>query len=250
MVMRGVMNQRGLHLDLAFPQVGSDAVQGQLSPQSGGGHDLIELLQFAEAGNVALAFGLSGAGDREATGPREGRILAQPLVNEFRFGRLPGKGCAEEAIKHGEETFGRSAGEPGRSHARHDFARSDRDQRSRWLRPLVECRSPLIERGTFQQRALRGLRLRLGIGRRRILASLDALLFLLLVEREQLFVIVRGSGLEVVIIERVEYVEPNHVDLIVQEQVVRFDEMNQRGLSGVVRQCYHEMVLRERAGLL
>ena len=129
-------------------------------------------------------------------------------------------------------------------------SRSDRDQRSRWLRPLVECRSPLIKRGTFQQRALRGLRLRLGIGRRRILASLDALLFLLLVEREQLFVIVRGSGLEVVIIERVEYVEPNHVDLIVQEQVVRFDEMNQRGLSGVVRQCYHQMILRERAGLL
>ena len=124
MVMRGVMNQRGLHLDLAFPQVGSDAVQGQISPQSDGGHELIELLQFAEAGNVALAFGLSGAGDREATGPPEGRVLAQPLVNEFRFGRLPGKGRAEEAMKHGEETLGRSSFATKSAKETHEFTPS------------------------------------------------------------------------------------------------------------------------------
>ena len=128
--------------------------------------------------------------------------------------------------------------------------RSDRDQRSCWLRSLVEYLGLLIERGTFQECPLCGLTSRLGIGRRRVFASLDAVLFLLLVEREQLFVIVRGSGLERVVIERVEHVEPNDVHLIMQEQVVRFDQMNQRNLAVAVRQCYHEMVLRERAGLL
>lgn len=107
----------------------------------------------------------------------------------------------------------------------------------------------LVERGTFQERALPALTLRLGIGYRRVFVSPDAALFLLLVERKQLFVIVRGSGLERVVIERVEHVEPNHVDLIMQEQVVRFDEMNQWDLAGTVPQCYHKMVLRERAGL-
>ena len=52
------------------------------------------------------------------------------------------------------------------------------------------------------------------------------------------------------VIERIEHAEPNDVDLIMQEQVVRFDEMNQRGLVVGVCQSYHEMVLRERAGLL
>ena len=80
-----------------------------------------------------------------------------------------------------------------------------------------------------------GLSLRLGIGRRRIFASLDASLFLLLVEREQLFVIVRGRGLKGVVIERVEHVEPSHVDLILQEQVVRFNEMNEWDLAVSVR---------------
>ena len=244
MIMRRVVNQRGFHLDLALAQVAGDAVECQLFPQPGRGHDLIKLLQFAEAGDVALAFGLFGPGDRETAGAGEGRILGQPLVDVFRLGRLSGEGRAEEAIKHREETFGRPANEPQRRDAGHDFVRSDHDQPSGWLRPLVECRDVVIERGTFQEGALCGLRLRFGIGRRRVFFSLDAAFFLLHVEGEQLFVIVRGRDLEVVVIERLEDVEPDDVNLVLQKQVVGFDEVNQRDLAGVRNECYHRCVLR------
>jgi hypothetical protein len=106
----------------------------------------------------------------------------------------------------------------------------------------------LIERGTFQERALRGLTLRFGIGWRRVFASLDTALLLLLIECEQLFVVVRGSGLERVVIEIPDGIEPSDIDLIMQKQIVRFNEVNQWDLAVGVRQRYHKKVLRERAG--
>ena len=108
---------------------------------------------------------------------------------------------------------------------------SDAGKRSCCLRSLVECRGLLIERGSFQERALRGLTLRFGIRRRRVLASLDAALLLLLIEGEQLFVVVRGGGLERVVVELLDHIKPNDIHLIMQEQVVRFNEMNEWDLA-------------------
>ena len=56
-VMRGVVHQRRLRLDDAGSEVVSHPVQRHLAPQAGLGHDLIELLELAEAGDV-LAVGL------------------------------------------------------------------------------------------------------------------------------------------------------------------------------------------------
>ena len=128
--------------------------------------------------------------------------------------------------------------------------RSDVGERSCWLRMFVKSRGVLIERGTFQKRALRGLTLRFGVGRRCVLASLNAALLLLLIECEQLFVVVRGGGLEGVIIELLDHIKPKDIHLIMQEQVVRFNEMNEWDLAVGVRRHYHKNVHRERAGFM
>jgi hypothetical protein len=66
-------------VDRAVAEVGRHAVQGGFSPQTVLRHDLVELLELAQAGNVAGSFGLPGPRDREAAGAREGGILPEFL---------------------------------------------------------------------------------------------------------------------------------------------------------------------------
>ena len=54
------MHKGGFGLHDAVSQIVGDLVQSQFGPQLIFGHDLVELLQFAEAGNVGLARRLSG----------------------------------------------------------------------------------------------------------------------------------------------------------------------------------------------
>jgi len=76
-------------------------------------HELVELLKLAEAGDVALPFGLIDSRDAEATGACEGRIFAEFLVDELGLGGLSGERDAKEASEYGKETLGRPAGAGG-----------------------------------------------------------------------------------------------------------------------------------------
>ena len=69
--MRGVMHNRGFGLHGTVSQVVGNLVQRQFGPQLIFCHDLVELLQFAEAGNIGLASRLSKLGNGEAAGAGE-----------------------------------------------------------------------------------------------------------------------------------------------------------------------------------
>lgn len=109
--MGGIVNDGDFRFDDLLLEVLLDGLLGQLFPQAGLGHDLVEVLDFAEAGDVGVSFWFTRARDGEAAGAGEGGIFAEFLVDELRFGWLAADGCAEERFGEGEEALGRSAGE-------------------------------------------------------------------------------------------------------------------------------------------
>ena len=92
--------------------------------------------------------------------------------------------------------------------------RRDMNQRRCRLGALIECRGLFVECGTFPEQTLSGLALGFWIGIRRVFASLDASLLLLLIEGVEVFVVVCRGGLELVVIERPEHVEPKDIGLV------------------------------------
>ena len=75
MVVRGVMYDRRFLFDLPIAKIGCHLVQSDFLPQAVFGHDLVELLELAKAGDVACEFGPSRTRDGEATSAGEGRVL-------------------------------------------------------------------------------------------------------------------------------------------------------------------------------
>lgn len=144
-IVRGVMHHCRLHLDRAGAQVGGHAVQGGFTPQTVLRHDLVELLELPQAGEIAGAFELLGPWEGEATGACEGGILPEFLMDELRLGRFAGERDTEEGLEEGEETLRRSSGEAGRSDARMKRFRADGERRPGARRRLVQNGRVFVE---------------------------------------------------------------------------------------------------------
>ena len=241
--MRGVVHHGRLDSDRAIAEVGRHTVQRGFCPQAVLRHDLVELLELAEAGDVALPFGLVDSRDREATGACEGWIFSEFLVDELGLGRLSGEHDAEESLEHGKETLGRSSCETGRSDVWMDRFGTDGDRRRFARSKSVQHRSIFVEGGSVEEQTSGGLWLGFWIGRGWVLPTLVSLLGLLLVELPELLVVPSPRGLELPVIELSQDVEPEGIGFVLKKQVVRFDEFNQGQLAGRVDDSYHDEVL-------
>jgi len=195
------MHDGGFGSHHAPSQIVGDSVQRQFGPQPVVGHDLVELLQFAEAGNVGPARRLFRAAHGEATGAGEGGVFAELLMDELRFGRLSGEHQSEKTVQQGEETFGRSSGEAGRSDVGVETLRPDANFGRRRFGRLIEHCGVLVERGPGKDQPLSGLGLGFLVGGRRVLSTVISLLELLLVELPEAFVVVGSGGLKETVIQ-------------------------------------------------
>ena len=122
--------------------------------------------------------------------------------------------------------------------------RSDGDFGCRHFARLIEDRSLFVERGAGKDQPLGGSGLRFRIGWRRILSAFVLLLGLLLIELPEAFVVMGSRLLKSTVIPILQHVEPEDIELILQKEVVRFDELDQRQLAGGRNKCSHECVLR------
>jgi len=164
-------------------------------------------------------------------------------MNELRFGRLSDEHQSEKTFQQGEETFGRASGEPRRRDAGTDALRSDGDFGCWQIARLIEDRSFLVERGAGKDQPLGSLGLRFRVGWGRILSAFVLLLGLLLIELPEAFVVMGSRVLKSTVIPILQHVEPEDLGLILQIEVVRFDELDQRQLAGRRNKCYHQCVL-------
>ena len=176
-------------------------VECQFGPQLVVRHDLIELLQFAKAGDITLPRRLSRQGNGESAGAGEGRILAELLMNELRFRRLPSEHQSEKALQQREETFGRSSNEPEWDDAGMQALWCDEDLGDQQIVRLRQEFCFLVERGTRKYQPLRGLALRFWIGRGWVLLAFVSLLSLLLIELPETFVVVGRRCLKAMVIQ-------------------------------------------------
>ena len=165
-------------------------------------------------------------------------------MNELWFGRLSDEHQSEKTFQQGEETFGRSSGETLWDDAGMEALRSDGDFGCRQIARLIEDRSLFVERGAGKDQPLGGSGLRFRIGWRRILSAFVLLLGLLLIELPEAFVVMGSRLLKSTVIPILQHVEPEDIELILQKEVVRFDELDQRQLAGGRNKCSHECVLR------
>jgi len=89
-----------------------------------------------------------------------------------------------------------------------------------------------VEGGAADEQTRGGLWLAFRVGRRRVFPTLVSLLGLLLVELPELLVVPSRDGLELPVIELSKDAEPEGIRFILEKQVVRFNEFNQRQLVG------------------
>ena len=171
-------------------------------------------------------------------------------MDELGLGGLSGERHAKEALEHGKEALGRPSGETGRSDARKKRLGADRDRRRFARGKLVQQRSIFVEGGTAEEQTPGGLLLAFRIGRRRVFPTLVSLLGLLLVELPELLVVPSRDGLELPVIELSKDVEPEGIRFVLEKQVVRFNEFNQRQLVGRVDDGYHHEVLHAEEEVL
>jgi len=202
------MHHRRLHSDRAGAEVGRDTVQRGFTPQTALRHDLVELLELAQARNVAGSFGLPGLRDGKATGACEGGILAEFLIDKLRLGRLTGEHDADKGLQESEETLGRSSGETGRSDARMKRVRTNGERRPGARSNFVQDRRVFVEGGPAEEQPGRGLGLSFRVRRGWIFPTLNSLLGLSLVELPELLVVSRRRGLELPVIKFSKDVEP------------------------------------------
>lgn len=237
------MHDGGFGSHGAVSQIVGDLVQRQFGPQPVFGHDLIKLLQFAEAGNVGLAGRFFRATNGEATGAGEGRVFAELLMDELRFEGLSGEHQSEKTFQQGEETFGRSSGEAGRGNVGVEALCPNGNFRRRGTWRLVEHCGILVERGPEKDQPLCGFGLRFRVGGRQVFSMVVSLLGLLLVELSEAFVVIGVRLLKATVIQVRQHVEPTDVGLILQIEVIGFDEFDQWQLAGGRNKCDHRRVL-------
>ena len=138
---------------------------------------------------------------------------------------------------------GRPVAEGGRGVVGGKGLRPDGDFGRRGFGRLVEYLGVLVERGPGKDQPLRGFGLSFRMGRRRIGSAVVSLPGLLLVEPPEAFVIMGGGGLKATVFQIRQHVRPKNVGLILQIEVVGFDELDQWQLAGSRNKCYHRYVL-------
>jgi hypothetical protein len=175
--MGRVANDDVFLLHDAFPDVASDLVGFRPVPEAVGPHDLVELLQLAQAGHVGAQIGSVLDPGPESAGPGEARVGGQQLPDELGLRRPARQGGPEEAFVQGEKAFG-----PGAAAANRDDPRRDGERRyplrlgrRDFVVRLVQNGAGLVHGRPLPKEPLGGILPRLVGGSRRRRAGLPAL---------------------------------------------------------------------------
>ena len=108
---------------------------------------------------------------------------------------------------------------------------------------MIEHCGVLVERGPGKDQPLCSLGLHFRVGGRQVFSATVSLLSLLLVGLPEAFVVIGGRLLKAAVIQVRQHVEPKDVGLILKIEIIVFDELDQRQLTGGRNKCDHRCVL-------
>jgi len=230
LVVRGVVHCHLRELELRALDVPSDLLDREVAPEAVRRHDLVELLELPKARDVGSAVDKTCLRQGEAAGAGKGGVVPQLLVDGLRLCCAAHEHEAQEGLEQGEEVLGGPAAQTVRYAPGADLRWGHVNNLAPLDLGLRDDGARGIQGGTFQEKALPCLLLRLGVGSRLAAVPLDTLLSLVPVELPESLVVLDRGREEGAPVQVAKQTKPGEVGLV-EETIIGLDDVDQRDLN-------------------